>query len=408
MSRHGHLNPIVIGLTGSFGSGCTYIANNILDKKKGYRVLSLSADVLKDLFEKKTKKEWSQAHRSDKQAFGDEIRKNSGSGYLAEQAIEIIEKPQSGTTETDAKWVIDSIRNPDEIRILRAYSRNFFLFGVYADKETRWDRVKNTYDNNRKAFEDNDQNDTGDDNPKHGQKVGDCFYEADIVLVNDTTFKTIVNDLFNNFSGQVCQYIDLVEKPLSKQQPIRKDESLMAIAYAMSQRSSCRKRKVGAIIVDAEGNIVSSGYNEVPANERPCTKEYGTCYREYVTNRFFDGLKAEVPEIENKGIVVKSLFKKEFKNLDLCRALHGEENAIVNLARNGRSIPLEQCTLYTTTYPCRMCANKIVGVGVKRIVYVEPYPDEEAKSVLKNADVDARFFQGVTFKAYSRLYGEEK
>ena len=56
-----------------------------------------------------------------------------------------------------------------------------------------------------------------------------------------------------------------------------------------------------------------------------------------------------------------------------------EENAIVNLARNGRSVPLEECVLYTTTYPCRMCANKIANVGIKQVVYLEPYPDQRAK-----------------------------
>ena len=55
-----------------------------------------------------------------------------------------------------------------------------------------------------------------------------------------------------------------------------------------------------------------------------------------------------------------------------------------------------------------MCANKIVNVGLKEVVYVEPYPDEKAKSTLRNAQVGQRFFKGVTFKAYSRLYGEEK
>jgi len=115
-----------------------------------------------------------------------------------------------------------------------------------------------------------------------------------------------------------------------------------------------------------------------------------------------------MPEAVPKEANIKGLFRKEFKILDYCRALHAEENAIVNLARNGRSVPLEECTLYTTTYPCRMCSNKIVNVGIRQIVYVEPYPDEAAKSILKNADVKTQFFRGVTFKAYSRLYGEEK
>jgi len=363
---------------------------------------------LKPLFEKEAGEKAGERPRRELQDFGDKLRKDKGPGFLAEQAVAQIQKIQNENKATRMNWAVDSIRNPAEIRVLRSFSRNFFLFGVYADKETRWERVKGKYNNNRQAFDDDDQNDTGEGNLEHGQRVGDCFYEADIVITNDVLFKTIGNELFKDFSGQICQYVDLIEKPLSKQRPIRKDESLMAIAYAMSQQSSCRKRKVGAIIADAEGNIISSGYNEVPAHETPCTQEYGTCYREWLTDRFFDKLKAEIPEVGGKETALKSLFRKEFKILDYCRALHAEENAIVSLARNGRSVPLEQCVLYTTTYPCRMCANKIVSVGIKNIVYVEPYPDEEAKSILKNANVNTRFFQGVTFKAYSRLYGEEK
>lgn len=406
MSGQRPAHPHIVGLTGSFGSGCTYIANHIFKDKTGYKMLSLSEDVLKPLFEQETGKKWNDSPRSDKQAFGDTIRQKKGTGYLAEKAVERIQKNQGVGTAAKTKWVVDSIRNPDEIRVLRSCSRNFFVFGVYADKETRWERVKGKYNNNRQAFDDDDQNDTGEGNLGHGQRVGDCFYEADVVVVNDVLFKTIGNRPFNDFTGQICQYVALIESPLTRQQPIRKDESLMAIAYAMSQQSSCRKRKVGAIIADAEGNIISSGYNEVPAHETPCTQEYGTCYREWLTDRFFDKLTAEIPEVGERTL--KSLFRKEFKILDYCRALHAEENAIISLARNGRSVPLEQCVLYTTTYPCRMCANKIVNVGIRNIVYVEPYPDEEAKSIIKNATVNTRFFQGVTFKAYSRLYGEEK
>ena len=80
----------------------------------------------------------------------------------------------------------------------------------------------------------------------------------------------------------------------------------------------------------------------------------------------------------------------------------------MNLARNGRSIPIERCTLYTTTYPCRLCANKIVNLGIKRVVYLEPYPDPEAKVIFGAGEVEDEFFEGVTFKAFSRIYGEKK
>lgn len=401
MSGNSNNNPHIIGLTGSFGSGCTYIAENILIKL-GYAYYSLSKDILRPMFQKITGKDPNQCDRHELQKFGDQIREKNGSDYLAKKMIEVINGKEKN------KFVIDSIRNPEEVRTFREYYRNFFLFGVYADKEKRWDRVKSKYHNNKGTFEDDDQNDTGGDNPHHGQKVGDCFYEADVILTNDENFIEVGNASFNLFSSEIERYINLVQKPLNKQQPIAKNEVIMSIAYAMSQRSSCRKRKVGAVIVDSEGNIVSSGYNEVPAHEKPCTQEYNDCQRDWLTKQFFQQLKNNVPEVNTKGEEIKALFRKQFKILDFCRSLHAEENAIVNLARNGLSISLEKCTLYTTTYPCRMCSNKIVNVGIKQIVYVEPYPDEAAKSILKNADIRTEFFKGVTFKAYSRLYGEEK
>ena len=95
--------------------------------------------------------------------------------------------------------------------------------------------------------------------------------------------------------------------------------------------------------------------------------------------------------------------------LDNCRALHAEENTILALARNGNSTPLSECTLYTTTYPCQLCANKIISVGIERIVYLEPYPQQAAQVILGNAiGVKQECFEGVTYRAYFRLYGERK
>lgn len=407
MACHDVYNPHIIGLTGSFGSGCTYIGQNVIRDKHNYEFLSLSDSVLKPLFQKETGRDPSQAERKELQAFGDKIRHDNGPEFFAEQIIGVIRTKIEKIGER-SRWVVDSIRNPAEVRALRRFSRNFFLFGVYADKARRWERVKAKYKDNQHDFDQDDQNDTGEDNQDFGQHVGDCFYEADVVVTNDVDIDTIGNDDFKGLQGQIGQYVELVQRPLSRQQPICLEESLMAAAYALSQRSSCRKRKVGAVICDAMGNIISSGYNEVPANERPCTKEYMTCYRDKLVDDFMQALGQMVPEVQQKPMDVKGLFRRQFKILDYCRALHAEENAIVNLARNGRSVPLEECVLYTTTYPCRMCANKIASVGIKQVVYLEPYPDQRAKVILKKADVQDRFFRGVTFKAYSRLYGEEK
>ena len=395
-------NPLIIGLTGSFGSGCSYVAENILRDKGGFALLSLSKDVLRPLFKEVTGKDPDKSPRRELQDFGDKIRQEKGLGYLALEAIKKIEGGENG------KWVIDSIRNPSEIRRFREDSRNFFLFGVYADKEIRWARVKHIYNDNRREFDKDDINDTGEDNLPHGQRVGDCFYSSDILLKNDEPFAEINNEDFNKFAGRIGEYVNLVSSPLSRQRPIRQEEALMAAAYAISQRSSCMKRKVGAIIVDPLENVISSGFNEVPANEKPCEKKYNSCYRDWVCSKFFEDLKTKIPEVVGKEAELNGLFRKRFKILDYCRALHAEENAIINLARNGSSVPLDQCTLYSTTYPCRMCANKIVQVGIKHIVYLEPYPDIQAKTILQKNLVMDDFFEGVTSNAYFRLYGEEK
>ena len=64
----------------------------------------------------------------------------------------------------------------------------------------------------------------------------------------------------------------------------------------------------------------------------------------------------------------------------------------------------EGCVLYSTTFPCNLCANKIVTVGIRKVVYAEPYTMEEAKKVFKKDGVELERFQGVKSRAYFRLY----
>ena len=124
-------NPQIIGLTGSFGSGCTYIAKNILQPKPNeYKFLSLS-DLLKQKYEEDTGNNPENATRKDLQDFGDNIREKNGPGYFANQAVDRIQTDRNNS----GKWVIDSIKNPSEILVLREYSRNFFLFGIYANQD---------------------------------------------------------------------------------------------------------------------------------------------------------------------------------------------------------------------------------------------------------------------------------
>lgn len=179
-------------------------------------------------------------------------------------------------------------------------------------------------------------------------------------------------------------------------------ETLMAMAYANSVRSSCSQRKVGALIIDNFGNVFSSGFNEVPTSERSCKKEYGMCYRKYLRNQFSNELTEIIEDSETQKKVA-SVVKNHFKALDYCRALHAEENAIVNMARLGGAKNLNDAALYTTTYPCNLCANKIAQVGIRRLIYFEPYPQKEAKEMLQAHKVAQVPFEGVSYNGYFRF-----
>lgn len=385
-------NTIIIGLTGPFGSGCTFVAKKFIEKM-GYKYISLS-DILRDEF-KKVRNEKESYIRNNLQEFGNLIRKENGYDYLSKKVVELM---NSKSNRKQNKWVIDSIRNTHEIDYLKKLPGKFYLISIWADKETRWNRVKQKYNGNENTFITDDKRDS-DEKIENGQQITLCYQMADVVILNDK--KLIENSAdYNDFNKIIERYIKLFEKEI-KFEPTE-TETLMTMAYANSLRSSCIKRKVGALIRDDYGNVFSSGYNEVPSSERSCQSEYGKCYRIYLREKF-DKKVDELLSNESEKNSIKELYKKEFKNLDYCRSLHAEENAIVNMARMGVSFPMERATLYTTTYPCNLCANKIAQVGIKNIVYFEPYPMEEAKNILAKHKVTQIPFDGVTYNGYFRL-----
>ncbi len=134
------------------------------------------------------------------------------------------------------------------------------------------------------------------------------------------------------------------------------DEYFMQMAELTAQRSTCLRRQVGAIIVK-EKHIIATGYNGAPKGLPHC-EELGGCLRE----------KLEIPSGERH---------------ELCRALHAEQNAIIQAATLGQSI--EGATIYITHQPCIICAKMIINAGISRIVIRRGYPDEMSRGMLKEA-----------------------
>ncbi len=134
------------------------------------------------------------------------------------------------------------------------------------------------------------------------------------------------------------------------------DEYFMQMAELTAQRSTCLRRHVGAIIVK-EKHIIATGYNGAPKGLPHC-EELGGCLRE----------KLEIPSGERH---------------ELCRALHAEQNAIIQAATLGQSI--EGATIYITHQPCIICAKMIINAGISRIVIRRGYPDEMSRGMLREA-----------------------
>ena len=136
------------------------------------------------------------------------------------------------------------------------------------------------------------------------------------------------------------------------------DEYFMQVVHLVKTRSTCLRRKVGAVIVK-DKRILATGYNGAPIGCRHC-EEVG-CLRQ----------KLNVPSGERH---------------ELCRAIHAEQNAIVQAARAGTSI--DGATIYVSAQPCVICAKMLINSGIKRIVFEGDYPDELSKELLDESGLE--------------------
>ncbi len=135
------------------------------------------------------------------------------------------------------------------------------------------------------------------------------------------------------------------------------DEYFMEIATVVAKRSTCLRNKVGALVV-RDKRILSTGYNGAPRGLEHCL-EVG-CLRD--ERNIESGTRHEI-----------------------CRAVHAEQNAIIQCALHG--VSTEGATLYCTHQPCILCTKMMINAGIDRVVFQEDYPDDESLSYLRKAKV---------------------
>ena len=136
----------------------------------------------------------------------------------------------------------------------------------------------------------------------------------------------------------------------------------MNITYLVSERSTCTRRRVGAVAVK-DKRILATGYNGAPAG---------------------------VPHCLEVGCLREQLGIPSGQRHEICRGLHAEQNVIIQAAVHG--IHIQGAELYCTTHPCVLCSKMLINCGIRRIYYAEDYPDDLATAMLREAGVTVEQF----------------
>lgn len=301
-------------------------------------------------------------------------------------------------------FIIHQFKRKEEIDLFRSiYGKQFFQISVYSRRGARVEylamRFANTeHSANRNDFRAEaerivqiDYNESG----AHGQKLVKIFHDGDFIVNIDGDIQST--------QKQIERFVKLIfgANDISP----TKMEYAMFTAKAAALRTLDLSRQVGAAIFSAEGEIISLGSNEVPKAGG------GTywCDDPYDDREFQRGIDSN--ERRKKEILAELLAKVEQENriddpeiaetqfmdaLEYGRIIHAEMSAIVDAARLGRAT--KDAFLFCTTFPCHMCAKHIVGAGIKRVVFLEPYP----KSLVVDLHSDSVMIEGNDRGHYAR------
>lgn len=255
---------------------------------------------------------------------------------------------------------------------------------------------------------------------------------------------------FYTYAEQWMKFFALISRP-GIITPSR-DERCMSIAYVAKFNSGCISRQVGCAIVDRDNAVQSVGWNDPPAPQIPCNLRFvnevtdkdlaervngNTPYSVYskfeltdkeiyVTKKgdheiyhgegFCDCLKREIPVDVYKSLREGNLnypycFRSRYntytgkKDGVPTRSLHAEENTMLRIAHRGGS-GLEGGTMYVTASPCVLCSKKAYQIGIKDIVYLDPYTDIAPDLILNCGfgQPRLRVFNGAIGGTFYKLY----
>ena len=424
---------LVIALAGPIGCGISGVADALEErlKERGYvdvvRIKlseflesAIKENLISIPVEDAKKSARYNRYRSLQEA-GKELRRKTGNpAVLAEFAakkISLDRLKRNGVSQDQAEgpivplrvaYIIDQVKRPEEISLLRALYRNlFYLAGVtriYNKREAalvaetiRKDEVDGLMEIDR--MED------GSD----GQQLDKTLFLADYFIRNDSMAADDKQTKLNRFLNLV--HGDQSVTPTDV-------ETGMFAAYSASLRSACLSRQVGAAITAKSGEVIATGCNDVPmaggglyshssgtSDMRCIHKEGRLCFNDLHKRKLQSAVGAIIDRVlttdeedmaeggeaitlhaARRQKLLDAIYKEtRIKDLiEYSRSVHAEMDAIVSVARIGGT-SLQDATLYTTTFPCHNCARHIVASGIMKVFYVEPYEKSLAKELHDDA-----------------------
>lgn len=412
---------IIIALCGPIGSPLHETAEQISFslKKYGYKTYDIRLSDLIRINSKYTSINIDESTNLKKFksliTVGDKLREIYGSDILAKLAIakisaerkknfgefdDIVNESSKGEASKIKNQkichIIDSVKNSSELELLKSiYGKMIFSIGVFSPLEARRENLSKI---NRLSVEDIAElinTDSGEEFD-HGQSVRDTFPKCDYFLRVDSGLAEPGNA---DAKGQILSKLERFFKLIFRSSVISptEEENAMYAATSAARNSACLSRQVGAAVTSSSGELLSTGWNDVPRNGGGlCGKQSirlkvidpdHRCYTLQNRNCSNDAEKRILAEVVIDSLVQEKIIpvkKREaaiqtiIKNsrlkdlIEFSRAVHAEMHAILGASRVAGERILGG-KIFVTTYPCHSCARHIIASGISEVYFIEPY-----------------------------------
>ena len=395
MPRNEKDSELILGLISTVGTDIDVVIRAIEERLSFFRYtvekISVSRDIISQ-FETEKRDHWdSEFERiSYYMDLGNRIRSLTGDSSILMKGVarqiylgRATDEHNNAQPKGRVATIINSIKHPDEVDFLReAYGDGFHLIGITSSYERRIKNLTERKGLDREKAEELLSRDANED-LKQGQHTRDAFQHSDYFICTTEDVDQVHNS--------VARLIDLLfGNPFLSP---NFDEYAMFMAYASSLRSADLSRQIGAVIA-RDDEILSMGANDCPRFGGglywPIQEDHG----KYVDKELGrDYMRGEDSNKIEQTKMIKSLlaaFDIEASDDNIAKAkqteigditeygrvVHGEMEALLACARN--NISCRGATLYATTFPCHNCAKHIIAAGIKRVLYIEPYPKSKA------------------------------